>query len=63
MNFFVYIKIVNKYHKKTKKSFKNKGVKDTKIFMKKKKKKGEKRPERDIKIFLKKTKNKVSVSS
>ena len=39
MNFFVYIKIVNKYHKKTKKSFKKKRVKDIKIFLKKTKNK------------------------
>ena len=37
-----YIKMVNKYYKKkTKKSFKKRHVKDTKIFPKKKKKKGE----------------------
>ena len=40
--------MVNKYYqKKTKKSFKNKYVKDIQIFLKKKKKKGEKRLEAD----------------
>ena len=53
-----YIKMVNKYYQKKKKSFAKKHVKGTKIFLKKKKKKGEKRLETDVKIFLKKKKKK-----
>ena len=56
---YAHIKMVNKYDKKkTKKSFKQKHAKGTKIFLKKKKKKGEKKPKTDIKIFLKKKKKK-----
>ena len=47
--------MVNKYYKKTRKNFKKKHEKGTKIFLKKKK---IKRPETDIKVFLKKKKEK-----
>ena len=40
--------MVNKDYQKTKKSFKKKHVKGTKIFLKKKKKKGEKKGSRQI---------------
>ena len=45
--------MVNKYYQKTKKNFKKKHRKGTKIFLKKKKKKDEKKRQADIKIFLK----------
>ena len=52
------MKMVNKYYKKTKKSFKWKQEKGTKIFLKKKKKKGQRNTKKmlgtDIRIFPKK---------
>ena len=61
----MYMKIVNKYYKrKTKKNFKKKLEKGTKIFLKKKKKKGKKSPGQNITFFLKnkkKTKHKRNI--
>ena len=53
IKFSLYIKIVNTYYQKTKKSFEKRHVKDIKTFLEKKKAKSEKRSETDIKIFLK----------
>ena len=50
--------MVSKYHQKTKKSFKNKHAKGTKIFLMKKKTKSPNMLKKDIKILLKKKKKK-----
>ena len=52
------MKMVSKYHQKTKKSFKNKHAKGTKIFLMKKKTKSPNMLKKDIKILLKKKKKK-----
>ena len=56
LNFFLYIKMTNKYYQKKKKSFKKKHVKGSKIFLTKKKTKGVNMLVSDIEIFLKKKK-------
>ena len=50
--------MVSKYHQKTKKSFKNKHAKGTKIFLMKKKTKNPNMLKKYIKILLKKKKKK-----
>ena len=55
--------MVNKYYKKTKKSFKTKHGKLTKIFLKKKKKKDKKRPGTGIKSLWRRKRKKASISS
>ena len=53
INFFLYIKMANRYYKKTKqqKDSEKRLLKDIKIFVKKKKTKDENSPEKDIKFF------------
>ena len=62
----IYIEMVNKYYKKTKKSLEKKHVKGTKVFLSNKRTKAKKKKkmlETDIKIFLRKIERKESVSS